>query len=252
MSDKEIIPTKTYHEEIGCDYEIEKYRFGSPDPHLKLLNRKKSNYFLKQTTETTIIIVHKTKFVYTHSTSFPRNKLFLFKLVKDDAKKWVAGRDKIELPPETKSIKYNLNYDDSYGKITGTDINHAYWRIAFIKGIINERTYAYGLDPSCKALRLATISVLGKQRKYIKYVNGYKQEFVTVDKGNEKLQVVYNYVRRYCYGLMKELSDLLGDDFDCWKTDCVYYRETEENIKKVHDFLNSKEIEFKQLTDDFM
>ena len=48
---------------------------------------------------------------------------------------------------------------------------------------------------------------------------------------------------------MYECSVLLGDDFDCWKTDCIYYRDTPENVEKVTAYFTSKDMLFKQLVD---
>jgi hypothetical protein len=47
--------------------------------------------------------------------------------------------------------------------------------------------------------------------------------------------------------MMYELSVLLGKDFFCWKTDCIYYRNTPKNIKTVQDYFDEREILWKQL-----
>jgi hypothetical protein len=46
---------------------------------------------------------------------------------------------------------------------------------------------------------------------------------------------------------MENLSQLLGDDFDAYRTDCIYYRDTPENRKKVYDYLDSHGFYYKQL-----
>jgi hypothetical protein len=40
---------------------------------------------------------------------------------------------------------------------------------------------------------------------------------------------------------------MLGEEFDCYKTDCIYYRDTEVNRKIVHDYFEEREMLFKQL-----
>lgn len=72
-------------------------------------------------------------------------------------------------------------------------------------------------------------------------------ERVCVDEGDENKRMIYKYIRYFCYQLMYECSVLLGDDFDCWKTDCIYYRDTPENEKKVTAYFSSKDMLFKQL-----
>ena len=47
--------------------------------------------------------------------------------------------------------------------------------------------------------------------------------------------------------MMYELSELLKDDFESWKTDCIYYRDTEENRQKCYDYLDKHNFEYKQL-----
>ena len=47
--------------------------------------------------------------------------------------------------------------------------------------------------------------------------------------------------------MMWEISELLGEDFFCWKTDCIYYRDTPENRNIVHKYLEEREMLFKQL-----
>ena len=64
-----------------------------------------------------------------------------------------------------------------------------------------------------------------------------------------QLYLFYKYIRYFCYQLMYECSVVLGDDFDCWKTDCIYYRDTPENVEKVTAYFTSKDMLFKQLVD---
>jgi hypothetical protein len=47
--------------------------------------------------------------------------------------------------------------------------------------------------------------------------------------------------------MMFELSKILGRDFFCWKTDCIYYRNSPENRQIVQDYFNQREMLWKQL-----
>ena len=98
-----------------------------------------------------------------------------------------------------------------------------------------------------KALRLATLSTLGTERVYDVYENGVliKQEIKR--KKDEVLLDVYKDIRYYCYYMMYELSQILGKDFDSYKTDCIYYRDTPENRAIVHNYFDSKQMFYKQL-----
>ena len=226
---------------------VVKNLYSNPENRIKFLERKGINYLMKRTSETTTIILDNTQYIYTHSTAFPRHKLFLFVNVKKDVQKWLEGRENIQLPPQHEVSVYNYDYDEDEGEICGTDLDHAYWRIAYMKGMISKSTYEYGLDPSCKALRLATISVLGREKSYYKYIKGKIDHKVVIREADSKLQAIYKYIRYFCYQTMYDLSQKLGDDFDCWQTDCIYYRNTPENVKMVHKYLSKRGFKFKQL-----
>lgn len=189
----------------------------------------------------------KHKVYRTDSNNFPRKFTFLFNSVQRDARKFLSKNPIIDISPRVEINKYNYLYDHDKGIITGTDLDHAFWRIAYIKNYISKRTYNYGLNKEAKALRLATLSVLGREKAFDKYVGGQFVEKVITKKLDPQLQSVYKDIRFSCYYMMYELSLLLKDDFDCWRTDCIYYRDTVANRKIVHDYFNEREMLYKQL-----
>jgi hypothetical protein len=219
---------------------------------LKQLVGGKQNFFVREGTEVCEIVFGKNHFLYsTGKKNIPKNKLFLFKKVQFDAKIFVDNNPLIVLPPKHKTQFYNLYYNESIGKITGTDLDHAFWRIAYVKGYISEKTYKKGLeDDKSKTVRLATLGVLGKERKYDEYVNGEFVRTVIEKKEDKALLLVYKDIRYTCYYMMHVLSQKLGDDFESWATDCIYYRDTPENRKLVHSFFEAHKMLFKQLSFD--
>jgi hypothetical protein len=46
---------------------------------------------------------------------------------------------------------------------------------------------------------------------------------------------------------MHILADLLGEEFICYKTDCIYYRDTPKNRELVQTYLDTVDLEWKQL-----
>jgi hypothetical protein len=46
---------------------------------------------------------------------------------------------------------------------------------------------------------------------------------------------------------MYDLSMMLGDDFDSWKVDCIYYRDSPQNRKIVTEYFIAKDMLYKQL-----
>lgn len=228
-------------------YDVVKLKFTNPDNFIEKLKKGKDDFYVKRTTESTQILVGKTRYYFTHTKHFPKKYLFIFKKVSNDVDKWLKKQKIVALPPQHDVSSYNIDYDDSYGKIVGTDLNHAYWRIAMIKGMISEDTYTRGLDITSKAIRLASLSVLGRKQKYTKYENGEMKEYECLDEGDEQKRMIYKYIRYFCYQMMYECSLMLGEDFDCWRTDCIYYRDTPENRAKVNKYFDEKGMSYKLL-----
>lgn len=222
-----------------------KQRFGNPEHLIKRLILKKIPFACRKSSECTEIQIGDTMFTYTSQANFPRRKLYLFNLVKRDVKKWIGKKTSLELPNEFPVTKFNVNYP--YNKSIGIDLNHAYWRIAFIHGIICEKTYNVGLDPDCKALRLATLSVLGRKKEFQIYKDGEVVETIVKQQLDLVQKEVFKYIRLVCFDMMNTIAKRLGDDFDCWKTDCIYFHDTVENRKKVTDFFDKKNMTYKLL-----
>ena len=175
-----------------------------------------------------------------------RKGLFLFSLVRKDAKEWLK-KNKVKMPRKYPVNFNNISYDFKDDKVVAFDIDHAYWRIAYNLGIIKYNTYFYGLDNDYKALRLACLSTMGKQRDYLQVVNGVVTNRVAIIEGNEDLANLYKVIRYTCYRYMHQLRKLLGNDFMSYNTDCIYFRDTKENREKVKEFLKKKDLEFKLL-----
>jgi hypothetical protein len=48
---------------------------------------------------------------------------------------------------------------------------------------------------------------------------------------------------------MNNLATMLGDDFVCYRTDCIYYKDTKKNRDLVYTYLDSVAMHYKQLID---
>lgn len=211
----------------------------------------KGNFLIRRGTECNELIFDGNHNVYaTENKNFPSNKIFLFNLVSRDVKKFLKTNPFVELPPKKDVTHYSYTYDLEQGNLTGTDLDHAYWRIAYSKGYISKKTYNYGLDDTAKPLRLATLSVLGREKVFEKWEAGEYLESITIKQKDEQLRMVYADIRYSCFYMMYELSVLLGKDFFCWKTDCIYYRNSTKNIKIVQDYFDERKMLWKQLVYD--
>ena len=212
------------------------------------LVKGKGNFLIRFGSECNELIFDNVHNVFTTANKNFDNKLLcLFSMVQNDVNKFLAIYPYIDIPPKVNTAEFNYKYDDEIGTLTATDLDHAFWRIAYVKGYITKKTYIKGLPTSGKAIRLASLSVLGRGKKFDRYENGEFVEKIIAKKPDETLQKVYVDIRYSCYYMMYELSKLLKNDFESWRTDCIYYRDTPENRKIVHNYFEEREMLFKQL-----
>jgi hypothetical protein len=173
--------------------------------------------------------------------------LFLFGMVRKDAKIFINSGKKIKIPKKYPVNEYNDTFDKFGFKMTGTDLNHAYWRIAYNLNIISENTYQKGLNDDFKIVRLSALSTLGKGKDYYVVKDGIVTDEVVKIGYNEDMDALYKAIRYTCFKYMQTIKKMLGEDFICYRTDCVYYVDTKENRKMVRDYFNEQKINFKQL-----
>jgi len=174
--------------------------------------------------------------------------MFLFGMVRKDSKAFIKRSQEIKMPKKYAQIEYNGKLDENMlGKITATDLNHAYWRIAYNLGVISEYTYTKGLPDEFKSVRLAALSTIGATKKYQIIKKGELIDEFLVVKGDDQLAEIYKLIRYTCYRYMTQVKKILGRDFLCYKTDCIYYTDTKENRRLVNEFFEKKNLLMKQL-----
>jgi len=223
------------------------------EEYIKNLKKKKVDFSLRQTSETSEVIIDDTHYIFALTKNFPANKVYLFSRVNREAKKFIESNSLV-VPENRGSVVFfhdlGLDYDIDEKPIAGIDLNHAYWRIAYLNKIISKDTYIRGLGEDSKALRLATISVLGREKVFYNYENGFKTDSFIKQKLNPELRNVYDFVRLSCFNYMYELAQILHDDFFCYKTDGIYFHDDPKgiNIKTVRSYFDSKKLTYKQLS----
>jgi hypothetical protein len=223
-----------------------------------LVNRlkvSKKDFYLRKTNHMVSVITDGVEYVYkprvkTNDINFPPTQLWIFNSVKRDAMKFLAGNPLFELPQKLPVNVTNYEYDDSYGIVTGTDVNSAYWVIAYNLGIISKPLYEKCNNPNFKVVRLASLAVLGRNFSYERFIEGEKKENLIITSDDDRLKSIYRWIRYKCYEMMGELAMLLGNDFEAYRTDCIYYRDTPANRIKVYEYLNERGFEYKQLVYD--
>lgn len=230
-----------------------KTRFiGKPETLIASLKKNKRSFYVRETSYMVSIIYDNREVSYQKKNEqFPLNQLWLFRSVKADAlrmaKEVEEGKKTFVMPEKIPVNRTNLDYDDSYGTLTGTDINSAYWTIAKNIGVISEKTYTRAYAEDTKVTRLAALSTLGRNLAYQQYVDGSVVKDRRVIEGEKILQEFYKAIRYTCYHHMATLAEMLGKDFDAYRTDCIYYRDSEENRNMVYEYLDQFGFYYKQL-----
>jgi len=215
---------------------------------IERLKKRGTPYYVRYGTECVEVIVDEINFFFKKEKRFPIHFLYLFALVRKEARDWVGDKTKIDLPKESPSVCYNYDFHLGKDKIVGFDLNHAYWRIAKNYGIIKESTYEKALKPEAKAIRLAALSTMGRSKVYEYYKGGeVRDDKKHITQSDKLLMDTYRLIRLSCFDMMREASELLGNDFDCWKTDCIYFRDTPNNRDIMHEYFNSKGLTYKLL-----
>lgn len=172
---------------------------------------------------------------------------FLYGMVRKDVGAFLKSGKKIKMPKQYPVNEYNNDFDKFGEKITGTDVNNAYWRIAYNLGIISRGTYTKGLGDDFKVVRLSALSTLGSGKDYQIIKDGKLIDMFALIGKNDDLHKIYSAIRYTCYKYMQQLKKKLGNDFVAYRTDCIYYVDTPENRKLVKDFFTKNNLETKQL-----
>jgi hypothetical protein len=228
---------------------------GNPNSLIKLLEKNKRDFLIRETPFLHSIIYDGKEITFTKKNNmFPPNLLWIFKSVRHEAEKHaikvIQGEAIFEMPNKYPVNLTNNFYDDNIGIITGTDIKSAYWTIARNMGVISNELYVKANKDEHKVVRLAALAILGRNMLYRKYSHGSKETEPIIVEGEKILKDFYKAIRYTCYQHMDTLAKMLGNDFDAYRTDCIYYRDTEANRKLVYDYLDHYGFNYKQLVFD--
>jgi hypothetical protein len=170
--------------------------------------------------------------------------LYLFKMVNNDVNKYLEEYGEVE-PYDELPVNFSNQDYDYEKKIVGIDINNAYWSVAHLKGYISDKTYKKGIaKDDLKQIRLSTLSSLGKVRVYQVFTNGVYSHDEALN-GDLRLQNVYLDIRYSTYAVMLEIARELKDDFCCWKTDCIFFHDTENNRTIATEIIESYGLDWK-------
>jgi hypothetical protein len=224
------------------------FKQGTGELLIKKLATYNEEYFFREQDKMNYIAFGNTVYMHSKSNSFKKG-LFLFGLVKKDFDKW------LNLNPQPKFIE---NYKPTFSAKTinkakkySYDINHAYWRIAFLEGYISENTYNHGLrlkdsDENMKQLYCMALSVQGSSKTLEGYIGEKKTGNKLVIQKNPIHKEIYSDIRNRTYQIMDQLAYELGADFIDYNVDCISFTNA-KNKPKVEQYLKSHNLTFKQI-----
>lgn len=183
---------------------------------------------------------------YSFSQSRDSYKYFyIFALVKKDALKYLKEH-KIKRTEWLNSTHKNKKMEGTRKKVTGVDIDTAYWDIALRLGIISEKTYDAGILIPNKGLGHAAISSLGKDTGYTIIRDGKLTNDQVIVLGDEELKGIYYLIRMTCFKYLRKLAKILGpNDYVEQKTDAIFYIDNERNNRIVHEFMEKHNFDYK-------
>lgn len=229
-------------------YKMDRYK-----SFIKWIDWHGEEYYFRETGNIIDIIIGKRQFIFHKKNSNYKkfqNGFFLYNQVKQDAVNFLNTK-KLRLPKKYPSQKLNSKFKKLKYRITATDLNHAYWRIAYQLGIISERTYLNGIkSEKYKISRLTALSTLGKEKVWECRGGAKKSKKIKKLVGDEQLRNLYEAIRLKCYWHMNKIRKLLGEDFVAYRTDCIYYTDTKANRKKVQAYCDKYDLYYKQLVGD--
>lgn len=220
------------------------------NPHknviLQRLGQTKGDGYYREGSFSDEIIWEGRRFLFPTTNKKMREGMWVFRSVSNDVKSYLK-ENKVKALPQLPVNFWNDKLNKYRGKITATDVDHAYWRIAYLSGYIKERTYKNGLNLKDKSLRLAALANLSSAKEYNVIKNGIVTDKVVTLKYDAEHQKIYNNIRYTCYAHMKNMANLLGNDFICYKTDCIYYKDKVKNREIVQTYLDTVGLDWKQL-----
>lgn len=223
------------------DYNEIIYRYGDPFLFINSIAKPHSEYYLCPSPICFRIIFDSKLYIYNlNQKKFPPNSSFLFNAVKKSTLKYL----KTNYIPSFKKIPsyYWSGKRETGNKMMGTDINHAYWKIANNIGLITNDLYQVGID--YKETSLSSLAAMGRSKVFIQYRGFDKINYIRTKEDGDLINA-YEYVRNTCFSYMEEISGAIPDEFNLWKTDEIQYSNTDYAIDTVHNILSSKNVTFK-------
>lgn len=197
------------------------------DAYLKAYENTQSDFTVVSYGSTKKIIYGNHKFLFSGLKGQKKPQgMHLIGMVKRDIDALLKIQEPLQIPQKKPYLTFihhkHLEFYGEGEEALAIDINHCYWRTAFLLGFITEETYLKGLERTdYKEGRLIAIGTLAKILTIRKYKDGMKVEEYVDDKEYLKYGGFFWAVILKINELMIELWTSLKEDFLMFLTDCV-------------------------------
>jgi len=173
----------------------------------------------------------------------------LFGIVRKSSMKYIIEQN-FTLPIVIPKCSASYRNPDGFKKVLEgerliyIDINHCYWRIAFLQGIISKRVYdKYKNSKEFKLWRNISLSCLVAPQSRTYYDKG--KEVMTISEENSLFQLLYDNIRFTAYNIMGDVLKAIGNDCYKYIVDGVIAKP--ENADQIMDILDYHQMLYKTI-----
>lgn len=223
---------------------------GTGELMIKKLSTYNVEYFFSEKEKMNYVVYGNSIFSYSKSTEF-KSGLFLFGLVKKDLDNWLLNNPNPTFTENYPPYFISRENNGFKKKKYSYDINHCFWRIAFINGYISENTYNHGLrlkekNQSLKQLYCMALSVQGQSKTLDGYIGTKKTGKTLTIQKNPIHKEIYNDIRNRTFKIMDKIAFELKADFLEYNVDCITFKMA-KNCKIVEKLLTDENLQFKKI-----
>jgi len=224
------------------------FKVTEPDSLVIRLQNSGKEFFYKKHMNTVYVLSNDTLFTFSKSKEFNKG-LYLFGLVKKDFDNFLLKNPNPikEDFYEPIRVKKGINTEHEFHY----DINHAYWRIAYINGYISENTYEHGLNlkntnEELKKLYCMALSVQGQSKTLDGYINNKVTGNIYTINKNPLHKLIYQNIRNKTHKIVSDISDKIWDDFIEYRVDGIFFN-GKHNCEIVENHLIKENLTFKKV-----
>lgn len=124
------------------------------------------------------------------------------------------------------------------------DLRHAYWRIAYLKGLISENLYMSQIaKKESKLFRNMALACTMAARKRSYYLNG--EMVYEVTESCKPYETLYTNIRHICYNAVGDCHRALPEQVFAYRVDAVYV--LPEGLEKAKKILQNKGLRIKTI-----